>query len=270
MTDPTNFRDSIGRLGPPWTQDKWGSRFKYMFGVLIDAITDALRDGVKTGFPGVGIPEALPYSGADRKIIRGFNETNASYAARQSRAFKDWKHAGAAHAVEGQLEAYVTPATPRIRIVWSTVDVALGSGDLITTWVTLNPDGTLEFLQVQPGNWDWDGNHSPEWSRFWVIMYPGVFCPTSQLWDDGSLWDDGQLWDIGCVTPDQVNTMKRIIQLWKRAASQCGATFTGGGLIAAMSDGMFDPTSAPGAPMPDGTWGNPNNRDPGASYIDAF
>lgn len=266
MTDPTTFRDSIGRLGPPWTQDKWGSRFKYTFGVILDAITDALRDGARAGFPGAGTPEGLPYSGADRKIVRGFDESDESYAARQSRAFIDWKHAGAAHAIEGQLEAYVTPATPRIRIVWSTVV----SSVLITTWVTLNPDGTVEFLQVDPGNWDWDGNHAPEWSRFWVIIYPVVISQSSQTWDDGSLWDDGHLWDISGVTADQLNTLRRIVQTWKRAASQCGASVFGGGLIAAFSSGIFDPTSAPGAPMPDGTWGNPSNRDTGAAYIDGF
>lgn len=269
MADPTTFRDSIGRLGPPWTQDEFGSRYKYMFGIILDAITDALRDGVRAGFPGVGTPEALPYSGADRKIIRGFSESDDSYAARQSRAWKDWKHAGSAQAVEGQLEALVTPATPRIRIVWSTVDVALGTGQLITTWVTLNPDGSTDVLQRQPGNWNWDGLHNPQWSRFWVIVYPGVFAESSQTWDDGSLWDDGHLWDIGGVTPDQINTMRRIIQTWKRAASQCGATTFGGGLIAAFSGGIFDPTGS-GAGYPDGTWGNPSNRNTGAAYLNGF
>ena len=143
------------------------------------------------------------------------------------------------------------------------------SGVLTTTWVTLE-NGEVTFLQVTPGNWDWDGNHSPEWSRFWVIVYPGVFIPTTETWDDGSLWDDGQMWDVAGVTQDQINTMRRIIQTWKRSASQCGATSVGGGLIAAFSSGIFDPTSSPGAPMPDGTWGNPSNRDPGAAYLNGF
>jgi hypothetical protein len=241
-----------------------------MFGIILDAITDALRDGAKAGFPGVGTPEGLPYSGSDRKIVRGFSESDASYAARQSRAWEDWKHAGSAQAIEKQLEATVAPATPRIRIVWSTLDVAIGSGELITTWITLNADGTQEVLQVQPGNWDWDGNHAPEWSRFWVIVYPGLFVQSTQTWDDGSLWDDGHFWDVSGVTADQIKTMRRIIQTWKRSASQCGATLFGGGLIAAFSTGIFDPTSSPGAPMPDGTWGNPSNRDTGAAYLDGF
>ncbi len=268
MTDPTTFRDSMGRLGPPWTQDQWGTRYKYMFGVVLDAITDALRDGVEAGFPGVGTPEALPYSGADRKIVRGFSESDDSYAARQSRAWKDWKHAGSAQSVEGQLEAYVTPATPKIRIVWSTVDVALGTGQLITTWVTLNPDGTLEFLPVQPGNWNWDGLHNPQWSRFWVIVYPGVFT-AGRKWGDGWKWGDGTRWGVAGATSEQIRTMRRIIQTWKRAASQCGATLSAGGLIAAFSSGIFDPTGS-GAGYPDGTWATPGNRNTGAAYLNGF
>lgn len=264
MTDPTTFRDSIGRLGPPWTQDEWGSKFKYMFGIILDAITDALRDGVKTGFPGVGTPEALPYQGNDRKIIRGFNEPDAAYAARLSRAFEDWKHAGQATAVAQQLLALVSPIIPKLRIVWSTKI----SGILTTTWVTFDA-GSVTFQQVTPGNWDWDGLHSPQWSRFWLIVYPGIFTHGRKI-GDGWKIGDGTLLGVGGVTHNQIRTARRIIQTWKRAASQCGATTSGGGIIAAFSIGLFDPSSAPGAPMPDGTWGYPPNRDPGAAYLDGF
>src|SRR4029078_2535863 len=99
MADPTTFRDSNGRKGSPWTQNKWGRRFKYVAGTMLDAVTDALRAGVKARFPGVGTPEALPYIGNDRQIIRGFAESDASYAKRLSQAFDSWKHAGSAPAV---------------------------------------------------------------------------------------------------------------------------------------------------------------------------
>src|SRR5258708_6161881 len=251
MSDPTTFRDSIGRLGPPWTQGFWGKSFKYVAGLILDATTDALRDGVKARFPGVGTPEALPYIGNDRQIIRGFAESDASYAKRLSQAFDSWKHAGSAPSVARQLLAYVTPATPRIRVVSSTLSPAFHQ--LITTWVTLEA-GVVTFKQVQPGNWDWDGTSDPNWSRFWVIIYPGVWTQMG-TYGDGGRWGDGRTWGSS-ATIDQVRTLRKIIQQWKGSHSQCGADHGGGGIILAFDSSMFDPDAAPGsAGMPDGTWG---------------
>jgi hypothetical protein len=236
-----------------------------MFGVILDAVTDALRDGVKARMPGVGTPAALPFIGNDRKIIRGPNETDASYAGRLSRAFHDWRHAGSAISVAQQVLAYITPVTPRIRVVSSTIDFT--SGDRLDTWVTLE-NGVVTFLQLDPGVWNWDSaTEALQPSRFWVIVYPGVF-QQGILWDDGHHWDDGSLWDFSGVSADFFHGMQRVIQQWKGSHSQCGATLFGGGIIGALDDTIFDPNGI--GPFPDGTWANPNNRSTRAVYLNGF
>jgi len=266
MTLPTTFRDAAGRLGPPWTQGEWGAKLKYLLcGILLDDYADMCKLSLNARMPKRAaqfIPEALGPLGNDRQIIRGDSEPDDVYGLRLSKAFDAWKHAGSPVGLLLQLVAYLFPASPRLRCVWSTVDHV--SSQLVTTWVTLE-NGTFSFHQSEPGNWDWDGTSAPNWSRFWIIIYPGAFSVTARKWGDGWHWGDGTHWGVTGITSAQIRSLQRIIQQWKGAHSQC---IQAGGLILAGNPSMFDPAAGPGAPMPDGTWGTWANRDHNAVYLD--
>lgn len=269
QVQPTTFRDAVGRLGPPWTQGEWGTKLKYLLaGILLDDYASMMKLALNARMPKRAaefIPEALGPLGNDRDIVRGDGEPDDVYALRLSKAFDAWKHAGSGVGLLRQLAAYLFPATPRLRIVSSTVDHV--SSQLISSWVTLEggANGTFTFHQAQPGNWNWDNLSAPRWSRFWVIIYPGAFTITGRRWGDGWHWGDGTQWGVTGITTAQIRSMQRIIQQWKGAHAEC---IQAGGLIVASSNTQFDPNSGPGFPMPDGTWAIWANRDPSAAYLD--
>ncbi len=68
------------------------------------------------------------------------------------------------------------------------------------------------------------------------------------------------------VTAKTINDVRALINKWKCAGSHA---WIPAGIIFADETlpGLFDPTSPPGPPMPDGTWGNPANRNTNAFYL---
>lgn len=251
----STLRDSIKRVSPTWLQGTWGYRFMYTLGVHLDAVAEALRQGVLARFPGYGTLEALPHIGKDRQILRGFQETSDAYIERLQQAIPTWRTAGNAQSVIKQLLGYVSPYTPKIRYVTNGEDE---NGDPIADYVTIE-NGSVSFYRASPNNWNWDG--STESHRFWIIVYPGVPAIDDRtLWGDGHLWGDGTSWGSG-ATSAVIGDMKNLIKKWKRAGSQC--LF----LIFAFDNTDYDPTNPPGPPMPNGDWDNPANREPTSLFV---
>jgi hypothetical protein len=189
---------------------------------------------------------ALAAIGRDRRIVRGINEPAASYAARLVRAIDDHRTQGNPYTMLRQIQAYL-----QARCVVRTVDRR-------GNWYSLDGDGNASSL-LKTGNWDWDGRAaSPEWARFWVIIYPedGIkpWRP-SGLWGDATLWGDG-LWGhadkcIGLTaTPDQMSSLKSIIRDWKPAGTTCEW------MIVAFDPDTFDPAISMDINGEWGTWGN--------------
>lgn len=246
------FRDTILRLSPPWLVDEVGSRFLYSMGVQLDALGDRLVEGMKGSHPDFAalfLQEALPLIGRDRRISRGLDEGPVPYAARLLRFLEDWPIAGNAYAIMAQLRGYLSGHAVKMRVV-----------NQAGAWRTLNSDGSVEYHRANPTNWNWDGNASA-WSRFWVVIYP-----PSSLWLPGPTWGSPSLWGGAwgtsgytwgsTATPDQVASVRNIISEWKSAASVCER------IIVAFDPDSFDPTSSPGTPMPDGTWGSHSVASP--------
>jgi hypothetical protein len=103
---------------------------------------------------------ALAAIGRDRRIVRGINEPAASYAASLVRAIDDHRTQGNPYTMLRQIQAYL-----QARCVVRTVDRR-------GNWYSLDADGNPR-ARSKTGNWDWDGRAaSPEWARFWVIIYP--------------------------------------------------------------------------------------------------
>ena len=96
--------------------------------------------------------------------------------------------------------------------------------------------------------WNWDGD-SANWSRFWVVITGHDWAATH--WADGRHWGEG-VW--GCdATVEEMNALIRLVMKWKPGH----ATPI---LVIVMDNGAWD------GDQPDGTWGDPANRNAAALY----
>ncbi len=238
------FRHIITNVAPPWLQGYVGSRILYTCGLIFDEIAEFVTQGMQARMPGIGTPTALPYVGRDRKIVRGFDETDDNYAARLP-LWLDVDHhktRGSPYALITQLKGYLAPHELRIRTV-----------DNNGTWFSEDEDGT-RYENLAEGNWDWDGG--TDWSRFWVILYPqaSLWTETVEMVGDPALWGGAvgaPVYTVGTTaTLNQVQTIRQIVAEWHPAGTTCV------NIIIAFDDASFDPTLPPGDPLlPAGDWG---------------
>jgi hypothetical protein len=240
-----NFRRLFYRLTPWWLNTGEGELVNFSLGAMHDAMSERARQSVHARFPATTPPDALPRMGRDRKIIRGFNEPEATYRLRLLRWLDDHRVRGNPYKLMAQLRAYLTGYAVPMRTV-----------DNRGNWYSVAADGTRSVVLDQ-GNWDWDGSPAL-WSRFWVILYP-----PADLWTEGPNIGDADLWGgavggngagiytIGSTaTPEQVKSIRSIVRQWKPAGTHCVR------IIVAFDPASFDPADPPGPPLPDGTWKN--------------
>lgn len=249
----TYFRIARKFFGPAWlTEDGESGLVGWASDVIKDAFTERLRLGLLARFPQQdpeGTPaadDALAAIGRDRRIVRGFAETSATYAARLLRWLDDWQAAGSAFALMEQLAAYCGPG-PSFRTV-----------DVRGNWYSRDAEGNETSL-LQRGNWDWDNaaNALSRWSRFWVIIYPNGLWTVGPKWGDaGAVWGTpGRTWGT-TATPEQVTSIRSIISDWKPGGTKCV------NVVVAFDSTSFDPTTArDGTGLPDGTWGLPSEQN---------
>jgi hypothetical protein len=257
------FRGVVRTLSAPYLAGPQGYRFTYsVIGVPLDALAEYLRIGKLQAFPTYAQTEALGYIGKDRKMLRGFRETDAAYAPRLRGARATWKFAGNAQTVLSQLAAYFSPSAPVLRYVVNGEDA---NGVQFADWWTLQ-NGVFSHVRTSPSNWDWDGETDQR--RFWIIVYRDEgFTPW--FWGDGHIWGGGQSWGYEEeFTENFAVDARNFIFQWKAAGSHC---WRFGGLIVTGDMSLFDPTGS-GAGYPDGTWSAYANRAgiPTTFYLDGI
>lgn len=238
-----NFRTLRKALGPTWLTSEGDSLLVgYSLDLMRDAFVERLRLGLMARFPqqdkaGTPAPsDAIAAMGRDRRVVRGLNESDASYITRLLAWLDDRKTSGNAFTLMQRLSEYLGAGC-----VFRTVD---NSGN----WYTRAVDGTRTLL-INQANWDWDHN-SAKWSRFWVVIYPpsSLWVPEN-TWGTGT-WGDGGTWGT-TATVDEVTTVRSLIADWKPAGTRCV------NIIVAFDPASFDPTSAVDSTgMPDGLWGH--------------
>ena len=241
-----SFRETLRRYVPPWLSDRpglsVGFRFLYALAAICDGGMQWLVEGIRARFPEVATPTALPLLGRDRRIIRGPEETDAGYATRLIPWLDVWRVAGSAEALTSQLQAFLFPGHPMVRIVTR--------GGL---WHTLTPGAAVQVVQSQPNNWDWDSLTHPEnatrWGDFWIIVYEPHY-PTDGRWGDGtSFWGEDKVFGQN-TSKANAAALRALVKQWKPAGTRCV------NIIFAYNASSFDPAAAPGAAgMPDGRWG---------------
>jgi len=184
--------------------------------------------------------DALAPIGRERRIIRGINETASTYAARLLPWLDDHAVRGSAWGMLSQIGGYCG------------IDLLIRTVDTRGSWYSRAADASRTYLLGQ-SNWDWSGAPATDWSQFWVVIYP-----PPALWTAGPVWGAAALWGGAwgtagytwgsTATPDQVASVRSIVREWKPAGTLCV------NIIIAFDAASFDPSGAPGAPLPDGTW----------------
>lgn len=161
-------------LAPPWLAgyNSNGQKFLYCIGLALDMLLEKHNEGQLAKCPGQADDSAIPLQAADRLLIQGPAETNASFLLRLKNAFDAWSIAGSRRSIMEQLQAYLTDLQPGVTGTDPQMLIVGGNTDL-TTWDALTydaPQGAVPaHTIVEPANWDWDGLDRP-W-RNWLVLF---------------------------------------------------------------------------------------------------
>jgi hypothetical protein len=236
------FRNFILKLAPRWLTEGEGGLVLESLGITLDAQMERIRLGLTARFPEYTPSDGFAPMGRDRRIVRGINESEASYAARLITWLDDWRTAGNPYALMRQLRGYCN------------VDMRIRTVDNRGNWYTRESDGSQSFNLAQ-GNWDWDSetnaSAADQWSRFWVILYPpsSLWEPAPRWGEAGAVYGSGRTWGT-TATGEQVRSVRSLIKDWKPAGTRCV------NIIIAFDDASFAPTDPAGDPLPNGWWGH--------------
>jgi hypothetical protein len=213
-------------------------------GKAFDTVLDAIVEGVKARFPGIGPNDSLDDHARERGLVQGPDEPDDVFIQRLGTWLDERKLKGNPYALMRQLQAYFYGHEFRFRVVNSRA-----------AWYTLNADGTEEYYcpdpYTQPRTWVWDlGNDV--WWRYWVIIYP-----PEGFWEtDGDWGDEGSYGDAGSfgfsATQDQITAIRKIVAAWTPPHAECEH------VIVSFDPSLFDPEGA--ETNPDGTWGYWGNK----------
>lgn len=159
--------------------------------------------------------DALSLLGEERLSPRYAIDTDATFQARLKNSWERWKQGGSLQGMLDELTAF----------------------------------GVTAEL-VFDNEWNWDGNDW--WSRFWVVITRHPWTGPRSLGDGSEL--DGT-WTLGSsATPEEVDTVRKIVRRWKPAHMKCSH------IIVVFDEAGFD------SDPPDSTWDKPWNRSEDACY----
>lgn len=244
----TSFRTLRRFMAPRWLTNGEGGLVGYALDLMKDAFAERLRLGHLARFPQndpTGLTtapdDALTAMGRDRRVVKGIQDTNVTYAAKLVRWLEDRPSQGNPFTLMRKLAEYTGPG-PSFRTV-----------DARGNWYSRSAAGA-ESAALKTGNWNWDGPPGRRWSRFWVIVYPnGLWGPgqkwspyTAQKWGATAASLDGSSLTLGSTaTQEQVATLRALVSDWKPAHARCV------NIIVAFDASSLNPAS----PEPNGSWG---------------
>lgn len=239
-----DFRTRNKQFGPPWLVDdgEESTLIQYSLDLVLDAALQRTYLGLLAKLPDtaaeLGISGALEGIGRDRRILRGLGpEAAATYATRLKAWLPDAKKRGSPFALLKVLQQFIGGGS------------SMRTVDARGNWFSRSAAG-VETYTLNTGNWNWDSTvpSSPQWARFWVIIYPGTRWSHSATWGSGQLWGDTEKTWGTTATPSEVAQTRGIVADWKPAGTRCV------NIIIAFDAASFSPT----APEPDGKWGKPH------------
>lgn len=240
----SRFRTARRFLAPRWLTDGDGGLVGYSLDLMKDAFVERARLGLLARFPENGPngelapSDAIAAIGRDRRVVRGWFETEASYVARLKLWLDDRRRQGNAFMLMQKLAEYLGPNLASFRTV-----------DARGNWYSRAANGTETALLKQE-NWDWSGEPVGErWSRFWVIIYPnGMYSENFGDWGVNTFlapaWGEStETWGSNAPA-EHVQTVRALVADWMPGGTRCV------NIIIAFDPASFDPTT----PEPDGLW----------------
>jgi hypothetical protein len=162
---PGPFERDLVDVMPPWLRRTRGGKLLHALGIVLDALADRTADAMAARLPSADLPDALPYIGRDRRIVRGLNEPAEVYAPRLRRWWTDHKTRGGPIAMLRQLEAYYATAPRQIDLVYET-------GTRYTLTLDLDPtDPTGKRHVITKDGIEWrEGNDQLQWAQAWIFV----------------------------------------------------------------------------------------------------
>lgn len=236
-----SFRTLVRDLLPGYLRDDAkGERVAYSVAVLFDMLVEWTRQGLVARFPGEAPPDGLQHIGADRRIVRGFDESTESYRLRLKAWRQQWRLAGHARGILDAIAGYLTGHDVIVRIFTDSAAM-------------YQRDAAGVFSHRYDVDWDWDG--TDEWWRYWVYIYapPSLGWAPGTYGDGSTFGDDGALTRSSAITRAQKRTIDLLIREWGPRHGKCEW------IIVSSDSDFLDPDSGdPG--LPDGTWANWGKR----------
>ena len=246
------IRDTIERVAPPWLRGFYGLRFLYAMAIPWDGLIDSAIEAVSAGFPGYTTNESLPYLARDRRIPRGSEESDESFAERL-RLFRAVQATrGGARALLRQLRAYLTGHAMALEIV----------NDFGTRW-SVDAFGVENFTTPNLPDWGWNYYYTPtptnpvHSDRFYVLIHAyqdPTFAQRAGVMSDAHPFGSGTLGST--LSAIQVSGLRALITDW--AAAHC---------VLAKTILIFDLTDWNANP-PSGDWIYCGARRRSAAYLD--
>lgn len=194
-------RDSLRDRVPRWLRESTGGHILYAIGAHLDAIVDQAIEGVYAGFPGFTTPKTLNEIGRDRRIRRGRDESDITYATRLIRWLDDHPTRGGPYAMLRQLHHYFAPDNFRIELL-----------NVSGRKYNMAADGTITREDVT-----WTPPGDPDvWARWWLFFFVTDPPGDDGLWGDPGDWGDGGLWGVD-ATPEELEQYQVVASEWKAA-----------------------------------------------------
>jgi hypothetical protein len=242
----TPLRDRLPVLARArWLRNYWLYRLIWTIALHFDAMIDLALQAVRLRFPSQAVPDALPFLGQERGIIRGRAESDASYIGRLLRWVTCRSRKGNPYAMAEQIQGYLTGWPCMVRVFSNNGACA-----------TRAADGTESFAfpGAPGGTWNWD-NNTVDWSRFWVVIYSdhGPWTLTTDHWGtSGRHWGESGggtgVWGSNDMTQSDAANLQYFCsaQGWGVPHAVCQQ------IIISFDASQFTPFWSG---LPDGTWG---------------
>lgn len=210
------FRDAMLEKAPRWIKRGHRGNVLYTIGLHIDALVEMAQVSIRYRFPGHYSPESLPTTGRDRKVPRGRNESDATYADRLTRWLDYHRHRGNPYELLRKVREHYAPTAFAVDLVYA------GSPLLAYTLrYHLAADGTITRHKVLRADWSPHGDPN-QWARWWLFYHNPDLVTDVPTWGDGGSWGDGGVWgsslpalevEIVRTAPNQWNAARSIGRL---------------------------------------------------------
>jgi hypothetical protein len=228
------FRNMARELSPWWLRQGIALRLIYALALHLDVILQMAVEAVRRRYPGLDSHDSLPLIGSERRITRGRNESDATYAARVMRWLDDHRLRGGPYAMLRQIYAHFAAAPFLITLrYYSGRQYAMDlDGNVVRSDVSWLPDAA-----------------SNRWARWWLFYDWPASVVDEGAWGDLGNWGDGGTWGTS-LTVEEVEDIRVVPRQWNAGHIIKGRIV--------LSEGTTELWGAPGDWGDPGWWGPEN------------